>query len=278
MKVRKIETVVRAVPAKDGAGVKLSRSLGSPLLRFVDPFLMLDEFRSDDPGDYIAGFPTHPHRGFETVTYMLAGSLEHRDSMGNHGRLEAGSAQWMTAGSGVLHSEMPQQKDGLLWGFQIWVNLPAELKMCAPRYQDIPPEDIPEVTDGAARVRVIAGTAADVRGPIDGVAVDPLMLDVSIGPNRYWNTLVPEDHTVIAYVFDGSVGLDTETQVSSGHLAVFGPGCQISAVTGDQGARFLLLGGAPIGEPIVQYGPFVMNTHHEIEAALDDYRSGRFAA
>ena len=245
----------------------------------LDPFLMLDEFMTDKPEDYLAGFPDHPHRGFETVTYMIHGAMEHKDSIGNRGRLGPGSVQWMTAGSGIIHSEMPKQHDGLMWGFQLWVNLPAKLKMTKPRYQDIAPEKIPEVEVGDARVRVVAGEIAGQRGPVEGIAVDAQMLDVKLGGkvNATFRHLLPAGHAAFVYVFEGSVLVGaSRTKVSRGELAVLGPGDALvaSVATSDDG-RFLLLAGKPIGEPVARYGPFVMNTDAEIRQAISDYQTGR---
>lgn len=275
MSDRELSRVISALATSDGAGVRLARSLGSPALPMLDPFLMLDEFRSDDPDDYIAGFPSHPHRGFETVTYMLAGSMEHKDSVGNTGRLVPGSVQWMTAGSGIIHSEMPKQENGLMWGFQLWVNLPAKLKMTAPRYQDIAPERIPVVERGGARVRVVAGALGDVRGPVSGIAVEPTMLDVTIPPaGSFEHATVPE-HNAFVYVFEGSVDIGGE-RIDRGQLGVLGAGGRVRVQSG-AGGRFLLLAARPLGERVARHGPFVMSTPQEIEQAFRDYRSGRFA-
>lgn len=280
-RTRSIAKVAKATKTSDGAGVRLQRSLGTPEVPLVDPFLMLDEFRSDDPSDYIAGFPAHPHRGFETVTYMLAGSIEHQDSVGNTGHLRAGSVQWMTAARGIIHSEMPKQEDGLMWGFQLWVNLPAKDKLGDPRYQDIDPSEIPEqpLADGGS-VRVIAGRFADRVGPVGGVATDPMMLDVALPAGGSLDVPIPAGHNAFAYVFEGRAVLgDRETAIERGHLAVLereGDGLRIAA--GGQGTRVLLVAGRPIGEPVARYGPFVMNTREELEQAFRDYQSGRLTA
>ena len=272
---RDVERVVKAQPTTDGAGVKLNRSLGSRSLAMLDPFLMLDEFMTDKPEDYLAGFPDHPHRGFETVTYMIHGAMEHKDSIGNRGRLGPGSVQWMTAGSGIIHSEMPKQQDGLMWGFQLWVNLPAKLKMTKPRYQDIAPEKIPEVKVGDARVRVVAGEVAGARGPVEGIAVDAQMLDVTLPAKGVFRHALPAGHGAFVYVFEGAaiVGA-SKTKVVRGELAVLGAGDALVA-TSDDGGRFLVLAGKPIGEPVARYGPFVMNTDAEIRQAISDYQTGR---
>ena len=275
MSQRKITDIVSGQPTTDGAGVRLTRLLGTRKLDMIDPFLMLDAFYSDDPNDYIAGFPDHPHRGFETVTYMLAGAMRHGDHMGNTGHLRAGSVQWMTAGRGVIHSEMPEQEDGLLSGFQLWVNLPAADKMTPARYQDIPPDDIPVVErpDGA-RIKVIAGAAFDVEGPISGVATQPLMLDVALPAGTSVAVDLPEDHNGFVHVFEGRARFGPDaTKIRSGMLGVLGPGTSVHARSAS-GGRFLLLAGKPIGEPVARYGPFVMNTRDELMQAFEDYRAG----
>lgn len=255
--------------------MKLSRSLGTRELEMLDPFLMLDEFHTDRAEDYLAGFPDHPHRGFETVTYMIHGAMEHRDSLGNQGRLGPGSVQWMTAGSGIIHSEMPKQVSGLMWGFQLWVNLPAKLKMTRPRYQDLAPETIPETQIGDATVRVLAGLAGGKRGPVEGIVTDPLMLDVTVPAAGTFQQPIPADHNAFLYVFDGSIDIGPgRRRANRGQIAVLGPGEGVTAASESSG-RFLLLAGKPIGEPVARYGPFVMNTKEEIRQALDDYQSGR---
>jgi len=260
----------------DGAGVRLARTIGTGELDVLDPFLLLDHFHSDDGADYIAGFPDHPHRGFETVTYMLAGAMLHRDNKGNEGHLRAGSVQWMTAGRGIVHSEMPQQEDGLMSGFQLWVNLPAALKMSEPRYQDIPPEDIPEVdrADGS-RVRVIAGTLDGVTGPVEGIPVEPVYLDVALPAGTSTELTLPAGHTAFAYCFEGTVDVGG-TDVPAGTLAVLGPGDAVSLAAGDAPGRSLIVAGRPLHEPVTRYGPFVMNTKEEIIQAVKDYEAGRF--
>lgn len=279
--LRTIAKVAPAVPTSDGAGVRLQRSLGTRLVPTVDPFLMLDEFRSDRAGDYLAGFPDHPHRGFETVTYMLAGSMQHKDSRGNTGNLGAGWVQWMTAARGIIHSEMPQQKDGLMWGFQLWVNLPAKDKMGEPRYQDVPPQEIPEVVlDGGGTVRVVAGRFGDVTGPIGGVATAPLMLDVHLPRAASIDIPIPAGHQGFLYPFEGEGRFgDLEEPTERGHILVLGPeGDAVRiAATPDHEVRTLLVVGRPIGEPVARYGPFVMNTPEEIEQAFADYRRGTLA-
>ena len=273
--------IVTGQPASDGAGVRLNRVIGTPELDHIDPFLLLDEFKSDRPDDYLAGFPDHPHRGFETVTYMLAGSMRHQYHVGNQGELVAGSVQWMTAGRGIIHSEMPRQKDGLMWGFQLWVNLPARQKMTAPRYQDIPPGMVPEVAlaDGV-RARVIAGEAGGSRGPVEGIATRPLYLDVRMAPHARVSHDLAAGPTAFAYVYDGRATFGpadgSGREVTAGQLAVLSDGERLSVATGDVAARFLLLAARPLREPIARYGPFVMNTREEIVQAVQDYQRGTF--
>jgi redox-sensitive bicupin YhaK (pirin superfamily) len=276
--VRPILRVVRGQATQDGAGVRLSRVLGTPSLPMVDPFLMLDEFRSDDPKDYIAGFPAHPHRGFETVTVVLEGNVRHEDSVGNRGDLVAGSVQWMTAGRGIVHSEMPQQREGRLWGFQLWVNLPARDKMSAPRYQDLGPERIPVARpEPGATVRVIAGESHGVRGPVGGVATDPILLDVRLAERARIDQPLPESHAGFVYVYEGSLVIgdgQTARRLQRGELGVLGEGTRVQMLADDGEGRALLVAGRPIGEPVARYGPFVMNTAAEIEQALRDYERG----
>jgi redox-sensitive bicupin YhaK (pirin superfamily) len=274
---RRVEQVHVGQPATDGAGVRMTRVIATPELDHFDPFLLLDEFRSDDPNDYIAGFPDHPHRGFETVTYMLAGAMKHGDNKGNTGLLGPGSVQWMTAGRGIVHSEMPQQEDGLMWGFQLWVNLPAKLKMVEPRYQDIPADHVPETAVGEnVVVRVIAGELNDVSGPVSGVATEPFYFDVRCGGPAAVRLPTPESHNVFLYPYEGniSVGGEEGTPVRRGEIALMGPGISVS-VTSDMAARFILVGGKPLSEPVARYGPFVMNTADEIKQAIMDFQAGR---
>ncbi|MFO0636803.1 MAG: pirin family protein [Nannocystaceae bacterium] len=242
-------TVTRGVPASDGAGVKLLRVLGTQVLPQVDPFLMLDEFRSDDAKDYIAGFPDHPHRGFETVTIMLAGRMQHRDSVGNTGDLGPGSVQWMTAGRGIIHSEMPKQQDGLMWGFQLWVNLPAKDKMTAPRYQDIEAGAIPTVTQaGGVAVRVLAGTVDGVRGPIDTAFTDPVLLDVRLPAATRFEHALPAGHNGFVYAYEGDVvvaGAGGDRALQRGHLGVLGPGDGVRLRADGRAAKALLVCGRP---------------------------------
>jgi hypothetical protein len=260
----------------------LRRSLGTRTLGHLDPFLLFDEFRSDQPDDYIAGFPDHPHRGFETVTYMLAGRLEHADHAGNRGNLVAGSIQWMTAGRGIVHSEMPRQDDGLLWGFQLWINLPASLKMSPPRYQDIPPDDVPVAGVDGATIRVLAGEAGGVKGPVEGIVTEPVYLDISMGPAASLTQDLPRGHSAFVYTVDGTAivgGHGPETsgaRVESGRLAVLGPGDAVRIESAGEAIRLLLVAARPIGEPIARYGPFVMNTQEELRQAFEDLERGTF--
>ncbi|MEO8499615.1 MAG: pirin family protein [Vicinamibacteria bacterium] len=271
---RRVERTVQAVATSDGAGVRLSRAIANADLDHLDPFLLLDEFRSDDPNDYIAGFPDHPHRGFETVTYMLAGKMEHADHAGNRGLLIGGGAQWMTAGRGIVHSETPKQEDGLMWGFQLWVNLPAKDKMTAPRYQDIDPSVIPEVKVDGGSVRVVAGTFNGTTGPVQGIVTDPVYLDVRLDKNGAFETAIPEDHTAFVYVYQGK-GTVGGTPLSPKTLGVLSRGDRIVAGAPDSDFRFLCIAARPLKEPIARYGPFVMNTREEIQAAFEDFRNGR---
>ena len=283
MSTRRLQAVVRAVAASDGAGVRLRRSLGSgPGLRF-DPFLMLDEFFSDDPDDYLAGFPDHPHRGFETVTYMLEGRMRHEDSFGNRGDLGPGDVQWMTAARGVIHSEMPQQTEGRMRGFQLWINLPAREKMKPAAYRDIPSQEIPTVPlQGGGELRLIAGAfeqgGGGTRGPIGGLSTEPLYFDLRLPAGGGARIPTPPGHNVFLYVYEGDavVGEDARPlPFRAAGLLTRGDVVQLTA--GAEGVRLLVIGGRPIGEPVVQYGPFVMNTVAEIEQAIVDFQSGRFA-
>ncbi|MGE0483537.1 MAG: pirin family protein [Gammaproteobacteria bacterium] len=276
---RAVNRIVAGQPTSDGAGVRLYRVIGGQALPDLDPFLLLDEFVSDDPDDYIAGFPEHPHRGFETVTYMLAGRMRHGDNLGNSGLLEAGSVQWMTAGRGIVHSEMPEQEDGLMWGFQLWVNLPARNKLRTPRYQDIPPGDIPQVgvADGA-RVRVIAGAWGEVQGPVRDIDAAPIYLDVELDASGTLDVPLPRGHAAFVYCYGGSVaiGETSPTLLERRRLAVLDDGDDVRLAAANDGARALVVAGRPFGEPVARYGPFVMNTREEIMAAIEDLRSGRF--
>lgn len=273
---RRVERVFAGMPTSEGAGVRLTRLIGRPGLPDLDPFLMLDEFRSDTASDYLAGFPDHPHRGFETVTYMLAGRMRHGDNQGNSGLLRPGSVQWMTAGRGIVHSEMPEQEDGLMWGFQLWVNLPAADKMTAPRYQNIEPETIPVLdrADGV-RIKVIAGRVDGVEGAVQAVATDPTYLDVSLPAGTSFTHAVPEDYAAFVYPFEGSIRVGDGESLKRGDLGVLGSGDAIT-ISADGAARALLVAGRSLREPIAKYGPFVMNTEAQLVQAIQDYNAGRF--
>lgn len=258
----------------------MTRVIGTPALDHFDPFLLLDEFRSDDPSDYIAGFPDHPHRGFETVTYMLAGRMKHGDNQGNTGLLGPGSVQWMTAGRGIVHSEMPQQLDGLMWGFQLWVNLPAEEKMTTPRYQDIQADQIPEARLAAGvNARVIAGELAGVTGAVRNVATDPIYYDLHLDAEATSSVSLPAGHNAFVYVYEGGMIAgegESATTIERGELALTSHGDSLFLRATDQPGRLILVAGRPLNEPIARYGPFVMNTAEEIRQAFMDYQSGRF--
>jgi quercetin 2,3-dioxygenase len=282
---RSVRRLIRAMHASDGAGVKLRRSLGQSNDARVDPFLMLDEFSTDNPDDYTAGFPAHPHRGFETVTYMLEGHMQHKDHLGHTGDLTPGSVQWMTAGRGIIHSEMPQQVEGRMRGFQLWINLPASEKMKPAGYRDIPPDDIPSVAlPGGGTVKMIAGAVEvqghTTRGPVQGLSTEPQFLDVVLPADAVFEHALPEGHSAFVYVYEGSaaVGPASERRSVSAHeAAVLSDGGSVTVAAGESGARFLLLAAKPLREPVVQRGPFVMNTREEIEQAIRDYQSGNFA-
>jgi redox-sensitive bicupin YhaK (pirin superfamily) len=281
---RTLQRVIPAVAASDGAGVRLRRSLGSGQGMRLDPFLMLDEFSSDNPGDYIAGFPAHPHRGFETVTYMLDGHMRHEDHLGNVGELKSGGVQWMTAGRGIVHSEMPQQEEGRMRGFQLWINLPAREKMKPAGYRDIQPADIPVAAlPGGGQARVIAGTlqAGDqpVAGPIQGLTTDPLYFDIELPPGARFSHPVAGDYHAFIYPFEGSVNVgagDAPRMLNTHSAGILSEGERIEVTAGADGGRFLLLAGRPLREPVAQYGPFVMNTTEEIQEAILDFQSGKF--
>jgi redox-sensitive bicupin YhaK (pirin superfamily) len=277
---RGIERVIAGQPVMDGAGVRINRVLTQPLQRRLDPFLMLDAFGSDQAGDYIAGFPDHPHRGFETVTYMLNGRMRHRDSAGNEGLVTDGGVQWMTAGRGVVHSEMPEQNEGRMAGFQLWLNLPKADKMCAPWYRDIPDEEVPRVQrDDGTTVRVIAGSSHGTIGAVQRDATAALYLDVDLAAGATFAQPLPAGHNAFLYVFGGEAVVAGKA-VANGRMAILDNAQDADGVTvkaGEHGARFLLLAGRPLNEPIAQYGPFVMNTQAEIFQAVEDFRTGRFA-
>ena len=274
---RKVERLVQGVQTSDGAGVRLTRVLTQQLQRRLDPFLMLDAFRNENPEDYIGGFPDHPHRGFETVTYMLAGRMRHHDSAGNQGLLGPGCVQWMTAGSGLIHSELPEQADGLMEGFQLWLNLPARDKMARPYYRDIPSESIPEfVTPQGVRVRVIAGSSHGVAGAVQREHTEPLYLDVHLPAGTRFVQPIPPAHHAFTYTYRGTV-LVGGTAVPDRNMAILAnDAAGQEVVKADADARLLIVAGQPLNEPIAQYGPFVMNTGEEIQQALRDYRDGLF--
>lgn len=283
MNTRTLQQVIKSVATSDGAGVKLRRSLGQSQALRLDPFLMLDEFSSSNADDYIAGFPDHPHRGFETVTYMLDGHMLHQDHLGNQGDLKSGGAQWMTAGRGIIHSEMPQQESGRMRGFQLWVNLPAREKMKPAGYRDIQPEEIPLLSlPGGGQVKIIAGTVEidgkTIAGPIHGISTEPLFLDVRLPPGGRFTQPIITGHNAFVYPYEGRVEVGP---VAEKHLlepqsaGVLSTGDCIEIHAGDQAVAFLLLAARPLREPVVQYGPFVMNTREEIEQAITDYKNGQ---
>lgn len=279
---RKIEEVLVAQSASDGDGVRLKRVFGGGNLARFDPFLMLDEFGSNDPSDYIGGFPSHPHRGFETVTYMLEGHMEHRDHMGNVGQLMAGDVQWMKAGSGVIHSEMPKQVEGRMRGFQLWVNLPASEKMTPASYTELAAASIPHYEIGGIHVKAIAGgltlNGISVSGPIAGLATEPGYLDIAVGPAQALLVDVPEGHTALVYVYEGALQIGSDSySIKAGNLARLSLTGELVIET-DADTRLLVISGKPIGEPIVQRGPFVMNTADEIHQAIRDYTDGKLVA
>lgn len=278
---RKARQLVTGQPTTDGAGVELVRVIGQRALMDLDPFLLLDAFRSDNPDDYIAGFPSHPHRGFETVTYLLNGRMRHKDNAGNEGVIEAGGIQWMTAGKGIVHSEMPEQENGMLEGFQLWINLPASHKMTNPAYQEHAVDDIPVEERAGARIRVITGsTSQGTEGPVTQPLTEPLYLDVSLEANSQFNESVSPGHTAFVYVIDGTIKMESEqggtVSIVRDQLVVLSDGAGLTLDSENQPARFLLIAGKPLNEPIARSGPFVMNTHAELKQAFNDYQSGRF--
>ena len=298
MSIRPVQSVAQSRPTLEGAGVRLRRAFGFGDTSAFDPFLMMDDFRGDTPSDYIAGFPWHPHRGIETITYVLAGNVTHSDSLGNHGVLGPGAVQWMTAGSGILHQEMPEgDKQGRMHGFQLWANLPSKLKMTAPRYQDIASAEIPEVIDDdGVKVRVICGDFWGQNGPVEGVAAQPRYLDVWVPPGKHKVLPVETYRQAFAYVFEGAGRFDGASEpfgalsesvvqgretlirapVGNRSLVLFGSGDEVVVQAGDEGVRFLLVSGAPIREPVAWHGPIVMNTQAEIRQAITDLRDGTF--
>jgi quercetin 2,3-dioxygenase len=277
--VRTIERILTAYATVEGAGVHLHRAFGYYEVPQFDPFLMLDDFRAGRPEDYLAGFPLHPHRGIETVTYMLEGTIEHGDSMGNKGSINAGDIQWMTAGSGILHEEMPKPVDGKMGGFQLWVNLPRTNKMMDPRYQEIRRAKIPTVSPGkGVDIRVICGTAVGVTGPVKNIVADPQYLDITLGPERVFTLPVPELHTVFAYVISGEGTFDADEghPVRNRDVVLFSTGNSVWMRSREKGLRFLLISGKPIGEPVAWRGPIVMNTREELRQAFNEVEDGTF--
>ena len=275
-----VRQVIEPQPVLEGAGVRLKRSIATATLDNLDPFLLFDHFGSKDPADYIKGFPMHPHRGIETVTYMIQGVVNHKDSIGNAGSISSGDVQWMTSGGGIMHEEMPQASQAEMIGFQLWVNLPAKLKMCRPRYQNILANDIPQITrkDGVV-IKLIAGEVENTRGPVTEIEADPIYLDITVPQNSVFEQPVEVGHTVFAYVFEGQGQFgrdDAEKPIGHPHLVVFGDGDFMTVKTTDNQVRFLLISGRPLNEPIARYGPFVMNTQEEIQQALQDLRNGTF--
>jgi redox-sensitive bicupin YhaK (pirin superfamily) len=281
MNIRKVQQIITGQATTDGAGVELVRVIGQPAFMDLDPFLLLDAFRSDDPDDYIAGFPPHPHRGFETVTYLLDGRMRHKDNAGNEGIIEAGGIQWMTAGKGIVHSEMPEQQDGMLEGFQLWINLPGSHKMTAPAYQEHDAAHIPTESRDGAVIKVISGkTSLGTMGPISQPLTDPLYLDVSLQPDTEFDEDIVAGHNAFIYVIGGEIKLEDANakQLSLGRdqLAVLTQGDTVTLRSGNQAARFLLVAGKPLNEPVARGGPFVMNTDAEIRQAFSDYQRGNF--
>ena len=297
MSIRAIKRLIKAKPTIEGAGVHLRRAFGFGNTQDFDPFLLLDDFRNDKPEDYLAGFPWHPHRGIETITYILSGNVEHGDSLGNQGVLAAGDVQWMTAGSGIIHQEMPRgDRDGKMHGFQLWANLPSSLKMTAPRYQDVQSTDIPEVVDDdGTKIRVICGSIWGATGPVDGIAAEPEYLDVSVPPGKRKILPVETTRHAFAYVFAGSgrfcnasAPLDVPTEgvgwsdtslseeADNRSLVLFDRGDEVSIQAGEKGIRFLLVSGKPLEEPVAWYGPIVMNTQEQLRQAFAEYKAGTF--
>lgn len=279
MSTRELRQIVNGDQVSDGAGVQLKRVIGSPQLNMLDPFLMFDAFGSDRPQEYLAGFPPHPHRGFETVTYMLAGKMRHEDSAGNQGVIETGGVQWMTAGRGIIHSEMPEQEQGLLAGFQLWVNLPAAEKMSEPRYQERTAEEIPvESHDNGIRIKVVAGqTDKGTKGVIDNPYVNPLYLHVTLAAERSFEQHVADGDNSFIYVIDGQITIgDKQRPLKAGQLGVLEHG-EVVRLSSETGSEFLLVSGQPLKEPVARGGPFVMNTREQVEQAFADYREGRLA-
>lgn len=279
VQLREVNKVFKSRPTLEGAGVYLKRAFGSNEVPLFDPFLLLDDFHSDNPADYIEGFPWHPHRGIETITYVLHGEVEHGDSMGNKGIIRSGDVQWMTAGSGIIHQEMPKgQKDGLMWGFQLWANLPASHKMMPPRYRDVKSGQIPETTlDAGTKVKVISGEVNGASGPVKDIVTEPEYLDVTVPAKSMFQHPVKRGHTVFAYVIDSAGHFDqSERLLDPESLALFGDGDEVNVTTENNPVRFILISGRPIGEPVAWYGPIVMNTQEELRVAFEEYQNGTF--
>lgn len=277
---RRVLRLIPGMPTQDGAGVRLTRLIGTPMLSDLDPFLMLDEFGTDRPQDYLAGFPDHPHRGFETVTYMIDGRMRHKDNQGNEGVLVPGAVQWMTAGRGLVHSEMPEQQEGRMRGFQLWINLPARDKMTAPKYQEYAPEALP-VVDAApgARVKLIAGRLLGAEGPIVQPATDPVYFDLDLAPGAVLTLPVPAGHAAFLYVYEGNLDVLAAAgrqRLMRSQLAVLGEGGELVVQGGSESTRAILVAGRPLREPVARYGPFVMNTREELMQAFVDFQEGRF--
>lgn len=277
--IRKIDTIFKSIPTIEGAGVHLKRAFGNSEVPLLDPFLLLDDFHSNNPEDYIAGFPWHPHRGIETVTYVLEGRVEHGDSMGNEGIIEPGDVQWMTGGSGIIHQEMPKGDNGHMWGFQLWVNLPSTHKMMEPRYREVKNNQIPEVIKGDnIKIRVISGEVGNKRGPVQDIVVDIEYLDVTIPLFTEFEHNIQKGYKAFAYVIEGRGHFDQEEPALIGaeHLVIFKDGDEVKISTDDEKLRFLLISGKPLGEPVAWSGPIVMNTQEELETAFKEYRNGTF--
>lgn len=276
-RTRKIKKILKSRPTIEGAGVHLKRAFGYAHIPQLDPFLLLDDFHSNNPEDYIRGFPWHPHRGIETITYLLSGEVEHGDSMGNKGVIHPGDVQWMTAGSGIIHQEMPKgDKKGALWGFQLWANLPASQKMMPPRYRDVKKETIPEITlDNGTRIKIISGTGHGTQGPVRDIVIDPEYMDVTIPSNSAFTHQVKTGHTVVAYIIEGEGYFDKGKEPAES-LILFDEGDEVRITTENNSVRFLLISGKPLGEPIAWYGPIVMNTQEELRIAFEEYQNGTF--
>ena len=278
--IRAIHTVTASTPVLEGAGVRLNRVFTYHQAPQLDPFLLLDDFHSSNPADYLSGFPWHPHRGIETITYVLHGQVEHGDSLGNQGIIAAGDVQWMTAGNGIIHQEMPKgREDGLLWGFQLWANLPAAHKMMPPRYRDIHSRQIPEISlDSGVKVKIICGQVDDIQGPVGDVVIDPEYLDVTVPPGANFTHPVRAGYTAFAYVIEGQARFDSQRKeaTGAGHLVIFTDGDGVSILTDESSARFLLVSGKPLGEPVAWRGPIVMNTQEELRIAFAELEQGTF--